>query len=107
LRSGGYELYNPCFSLPIFHNHISGQRPNQNENRCSTRTLFGSSMHLIDPPSLPSPLCSCSIFEIRRLQNTFFASTCQPQLDLMEQCEEMFNCIDFVEFNEAHLCSNK
>jgi hypothetical protein len=47
LRSGGYELYNPCFSLPIFHNHISGQRPNQNENRCPTRALFGSSMRLI------------------------------------------------------------
>jgi hypothetical protein len=33
LRSGGYELFNPCFDLPLFHNHKSGQRPNQNENR--------------------------------------------------------------------------
>ena len=47
----------------------------------------------------------CSIFEIRRVENAFFASTCQPQLDVTEQCEEMFNCIDFVEFDEAHLCA--
>lgn len=33
LRHGGYELYNPCFMLPLFHNHASGERPNQNENR--------------------------------------------------------------------------
>ncbi len=36
LRAGGYELYNPCFHLPLFHNHNSGQRPNQNENRCAS-----------------------------------------------------------------------
>jgi hypothetical protein len=33
LRAGGYELFNPCLYLPLYHNHDSGQRPNQNENR--------------------------------------------------------------------------
>jgi hypothetical protein len=35
LRHGGYELYNPCIMLPLFHNHVSNERPNQNENRFS------------------------------------------------------------------------
>jgi hypothetical protein len=33
LRHGGYEVYNPCLMLPLFHNHLSDERPNQNENR--------------------------------------------------------------------------
>jgi len=48
-----------------------------------------------------------SIFEIRMHENTFYASTCQPQLELKEQCEEMFNCIDFVKFEDAYLCAKK
>ena len=40
LRAGGYELFNPCYNLPLFHNHDSGQRPNQNENRCVAFTRF-------------------------------------------------------------------
>jgi hypothetical protein len=42
LRHGSYELYNPCFDLPLFHNHVSDQRPNQNENRC---VVFPQSDH--------------------------------------------------------------
>jgi hypothetical protein len=33
LRHGGYELYNPCTLLPLLHNHVSDERPNQNERR--------------------------------------------------------------------------
>jgi hypothetical protein len=51
LRSGGYELYNPCFSLPMFHNHISGQRPNQNENRCKPRAC--STVHVSHSNTYP------------------------------------------------------
>jgi hypothetical protein len=53
LRSGGYDLYNPCFSLPVFHNHISGQRPNQNENRCGA-TSFNSLRSHAYVPCCPS-----------------------------------------------------
>jgi hypothetical protein len=38
LRHGSYELYNPCFDMPLFHNHVSNQRPNQNENRLALCT---------------------------------------------------------------------
>jgi hypothetical protein len=33
LHLGSYELYNPCFVLPLFHD----QRQNQNESRCFPR----------------------------------------------------------------------
>jgi hypothetical protein len=49
LRLGGYHLFNPCFDLPLFHNHISGLRPNQNENRCITCDISHSAA-----PSLPA-----------------------------------------------------
>jgi len=52
LRLGGYELYNPCFDLPLFHNHVSDQRPNQNENRC-LRVHFGCLNVLFPPHSYP------------------------------------------------------
>jgi hypothetical protein len=40
LQLGGYELFNPCFDLPLFHNHNSDVRPNQNENRCLHAVTF-------------------------------------------------------------------
>jgi hypothetical protein len=40
LQLGGYELFNPCFDLPLFHNHNSDVRPNQNENRCLHAAIF-------------------------------------------------------------------
>lgn len=35
LRRGGYELFNPCFEMPLLHNHVSGHSTKQTENRCN------------------------------------------------------------------------
>jgi hypothetical protein len=82
LRAGGYELFNPCYSLPLFHNHNSGQRPNQNENRCAPPTHFDC----VNLP--PNPLMTSvgSIFEIRKHDRHF--SSCYPQKTLEAQCSE-------------------
>jgi hypothetical protein len=42
LRRGGYQLFNPCFDLPLFLYHIFDLRPNQgsmffSNNLSSTR----------------------------------------------------------------------
>ena len=47
LRHGGYLLFNPCLNLPLFHNHISDQRPNQNENRCIVLCIHRSTVPLL------------------------------------------------------------
>jgi hypothetical protein len=87
LRSGGYELYNPCLVLPVFHNHKSDMRPNQNENRCA----------LVFPHLCNSRSCKCdyshnvsfcSILQLR--SKHYFCSACMPQeeLDLKKHCAE-------------------
>lgn len=86
LRHGGYELYNPCFSLPLFHNHVSDQRPNQNQNRfssCTSRTpLHNAASDLHSQLTLPLPLSILFFRENTRRYN----SCCLPQLNLTAQC---------------------
>ncbi len=86
LRLGGYELYNPCFDLPLFHNHVSDMRPNQNEDRCPLNS-FGSFIVLFPSRSSFSfPLFYRSILELRK--HEWICSNCRPQQDLSVQCEE-------------------
>jgi hypothetical protein len=58
LRRGGYQLFNPCFDLPLFHNHMSDLRPNQNENRCITRCVSYNTSHSAVPTLPPPPVAS-------------------------------------------------
>jgi hypothetical protein len=84
LRRGGYQLFNPCFDLPLFHNHISDLRPNQNENRCTRsvllRCLSFCSAHIPPPPTR----------SVRDL-DTYELALCLPQLSLDAQCVEVRN----------------
>jgi hypothetical protein len=91
LRHGNYELYNPCFDLPLFHNHVSDQRPNQNENRHVVYPHLNHCIQHYHDTSFtlpPTPPCSlhCSIFDVRR-NDPYFCSCCLPQLNLTAQCE--------------------
>jgi len=86
LRLGGYELYNPCFDLPLFHNHVSGQCPNQNENMC-LRVHFGCLNVLFPSHSSPlPPPPHRSVHELRK--HGSICSNCRPQQDPSVQCEE-------------------
>jgi hypothetical protein len=86
LRSGGYELFNPCFDLPLFHNHISGQRPNQNENRLFRLLVRTCCVFSFLLPCSHSSTFLCSILEIRL--KDWYCSACLPQKSLELQCLE-------------------
>ena len=93
LRLGGYELYNPCFDLPLFHNHFSNQRPNQNENRYFDPNPY-SSQTIATPTTcslrltelIPSPPSHCSMRDLRK--HEWICSACWPERDPKVPCKE-------------------
>ena len=81
LRRGGYQLFNPCFDLPFFHNHMSDLRPNQNENRCIARCASHNTS-LLQCPHSPR-----SVRDLDTYQLALFL----PQISLDAQCVEVRN----------------